>query len=443
MITSIFATIFALGLLVTIHEFGHYWVAKRCGVRVLRFSVGFGKPLYTWIDKSGTEFCIGAIPLGGYVKMLDSRLDGFSSQPCVDAFDHKPVGQRFAIVAAGPAINFLFAAVLYALISIIGTQVAVPIVGSLPGSAKLNAILPAELVRFDGRSMESWERIAIAMVDKIGDDKTVQIALKSMDSGVVSNIRIPVPVDLVRDESPVSAYGIRPWAPPIDAVIDRVVPGGVAEAAGLIRNDLIRAINGEVVQDWAAFVEQVQASPNELLRMTVARGGALIEISVTPERRNGPNGQFGFVGLAPLVKPLSPELVRVVQTGPLRAVWVGVERTLEMSWLTIESIGKMLTGRLSPENLSGPLTIARVAGDTASSGWYAYLSFIAYLSVSLGVLNLLPIPVLDGGHLVFFGFEWLLGRPVPEAVQMMSVKIGMGLLMSLMFFAFYNDLMRL
>ena len=443
MITTILATIIALGVLVTVHEFGHYWVAKRCGVRVLRFSVGFGRALYTWKDQAGTEFCIAAIPLGGYVKMLDGRERTISEDERHEAFDQKPVGQRFAIVAAGPAINLIFAAFIYALISMIGVQTPVPVVGELPTVTASKTRLPAEIVSFDGRDMESWERISIAMVDVIGDQTTVQVGLRPLDSTIVNQVTMPVPRDLITDESPLVAFGVRPWSPPIPAELARVIAGGVGEASGLVAGDRITAVNGNPVADWSEFVAAIKVAYGLSTELTLKRGDLTQTLTVVPETREGPDGPYGFLGVAPVVKPLPPELIRTVQENPIKALWVGVERTVEMSWLTVESIGKMITGALSPENLSGPLTIARVAGDSASSGWYAYLSFIAYLSVSLGVLNLLPIPVLDGGHLVFFTVEWLRGKPVSEQVQMQGIRIGMALLMGLMFFAFYNDLMRL
>lgn len=443
MITTILATIVALGVLVTVHEFGHYWVAKRCGVRVLRFSVGFGKPLYSWTDRSGTEFCVAAIPLGGYVKMLDGREQHVDPADQDQAFDSKSVGQRFAIVAAGPGINLIFAALVYALISMIGVQTTVPVVGELPEGAETRTTLPAELVSFDGKPVESWERISIAMVDAIGEDPTVALGLRPLNSNIVNQVTIAVPRDLVSDQSPITSYGITPWSPPIETLLARVVAGSAGEDGGLLAGDRVLSVNDQPISDWSAFVSEIQVAYGQPTRLMVERGDLQVELSVTPERREGPDGPYGYLGVAPEVQPLPPELVRTVQENPLGALVVGVERTAEMSWLTVEAIGKMLTGVLSPENLSGPLTIARVAGDSANSGWYAYLSFIAYLSVSLGVLNLLPIPVLDGGHLVFFTLEWLRGKPIPEAVQMQGVRIGMALLMGLMFFAFYNDLMRI
>ena len=443
MIITILATIVALGVLVTVHEFGHYWVAKRCGVRVLRFSVGFGRALYTWKDQSGTEFCVAAIPLGGYVKMLDGREQSLSKEERSEAFDQKTVGQRFAIVAAGPGINFIFAALVYAVISMVGVQTPVPVAGGLPAETVTKTKLPAEVVSFNGRPMESWERISIAMVDVIGDQNAVQIGLRPLDSNIVNTITMPVPDDLIADQSPLVAFGVKPWSPPIDAELARVIPGGAGEAAGLIVGDRIIAVNGESVDGWTEFVDSIKVAYGLSTELVVERAGLRRTLIVVPETREGPNGPYGFLGVAPVVKSLPPELIRTVKETPVKALWVGVERTIEMSWLTIESIGKMILGVLSPENLSGPLTIARVAGDSASSGWYAYLSFIAYLSVSLGVLNLLPIPVLDGGHLVFFAVEWLRGKPVSEQTQMQGIRIGMALLMGLMFFAFYNDLMRL
>ena len=443
MITTIFATIMALGVLVTVHEFGHYWMAKRCGVRVLRFSVGFGSSLYSWKNAAGTEFCIAAIPLGGYVKMLDGREQLVTDDERAEAFDQKPIGQRIAIVAAGPGINLLFAACIYALISMIGVQTAIPIIGELPSEAVMKVPLPAEIVRFNGRDAESWERITIAMVDVIGDQTSVNVDLRPLDSESIKSVTLSVPSDLMMDESPLVAFGLRPWSPIIEARLARVLPGEAGEKAGLLKGDLIKAINGRPIADWKSFVEEIKEAYDRSTDLTIERNVQNQKITVIPKRREGADGPYGFLGVAPVVKPLPTELTRTIQKDPLSAIWVGLERTIEMSWLTIESIGKMITGVISPENLSGPLTIARVAGDSASSGWYAYLSFIAYLSVSLGVLNLLPIPVLDGGHLVFFALEWLLGKPVPEKIQMQGIRVGMALLLALMVFAFYNDLMRL
>ena len=280
------------------------------------------------------------------------------------------------------------------------------------------------------------------MVGVIGDKTTVQVGLRPLDSSVVNNVTIPVPKELITDESPFISFGIKPWSPPIEAKFARIITGGVGEAAGLLVGDRVLAVNDQPVADWVEFVSAIKGSYGLSTDLTVERVGVTQTITVVPETRQGPDGPYGFLGVAPVLEPLPPELVRTIQEKPVRALLVGVERTIEMSWLTVESIGKMISGVLSPENLSGPLTIARVAGDSANSGWYAYLSFIAYLSVSLGVLNLLPIPVLDGGHMLFFAFEWLIGRPVPEQVQI-RVRVGMALLMGLMFFAFYNDLMRL
>jgi regulator of sigma E protease len=443
MITTILATIIALGVLVTVHEFGHFWVAKRCGVRVLRFSVGFGRALYTWKDQAGTEFCIAAIPLGGYVKMLDGREKAIPDHQRAEAFDQKSVGQRFAIVAAGPGINFIFAALVYALISMIGVQTPIPVVGELPAVSATKTRLPAVIVSFDGSEMESWERISIAMLDVIGDKTTIQVGLRPLDSSIVNQVTMPVPENLITDKSPLVAFGIKPWSPPIPAQLARVISGGVGEASGLLAGDRISAVNGIRLADWSEFVAAIKAAYGLSTELTIERGDLMQTITVIPETRKGPDGPYGFLGVAPVVEPLPPELIRTIQESPIKALWLGVKRTFEMSRLIVESIGKMITGELSPENLSGPLTIAKVAGDSASSGWYAYLSFIAYLSVSLGVLNLLPIPVLDGGHLVFFALEWLRGKPVSEKVQMQGIRFGMALLMGLMLFAFYNDLMRL
>lgn len=445
MLVTILATLAALGVLVTVHEFGHYWVARRCGVTVLRFSVGFGRPLWTRVDRHGTEFCVAALPLGGYVKMLDGRETRIPAHLDGTAFDQKPLRQRAAIVAAGPLINLIFAAILYAIISALGVTVAVPVIQGLPdGNRDYTSVLPAELVAIEGVATPSWERASIRLVDAIGESESLRLSLRPLDSSVVRDVLIPVPRDMQSEQSPLSMYGIQPWSPAVSPTLAMVQPGGAGDLGGLAVGDTIAAIDGRAVTDWPSVVETIQQHANVPIEIAVQRDGVERVLIVTPAGRSAANGAtVGFIGVAPQSVPLPSEMIRVVQESPLRALVVGVERTAEMSWLTVKSIGKMVTGALSPENLSGPLTIARVAGDSASSGWYAYLSFLAYLSVSLGVLNLLPIPVLDGGHLVFFAVEAIRGRPLSDASQMQGIRVGMALLMSLMVFAFYNDVMRL
>lgn len=445
MFLTIFATIVALGVLVTVHEFGHYWVARRCGVKVLRFSVGFGRPLWTRVDRHGTEFCVAAIPLGGYVKMLDGRETAVPERLKDQAFDHKPLAQRAAIVAAGPLINLGFAACLYGLISAIGVTVAIPVVGSFSETTRdQSAYLPAELLAVDGVPTASWERASIRLVDAIGESASIRLTLRPLDSSIVRDVVIPVPRAMQSEQSPLAMYGIQPWRPSVTPTLAMVQANGPGALGGLLVGDTIVQIDDQPIADWQEFVNQIRVSANQPLEILVDRNGARRVLIVTPVGREGARGEsIGFVGVAPEPVALPPDMQRVVQAGPIDAVFEGLSRTVEMSWLTIKSIGKMLTGALSPENLSGPLTIAQVAGDSASSGWYAYLSFLAYLSVSLGVLNLLPIPVLDGGHLVYFMVEAIRGRPVSEASQMQGIRIGMALLMGLMVFAFYNDLMRI
>lgn len=445
MLLTILATIVALGVLVTVHEFGHYWVARRCGVKVLRFSVGFGRPLWTRVDRHGTEFCVAAIPLGGYVKMLDGRENQVPEQLRDQAFDHKPLAQRAAIVAAGPLINLGFAAGLYGVISAIGVTVAIPVIGSFSETTRnQSAYLPAELLAVNGVPTVSWERASIRLVDAIGESSSVRLTLRPLDSSVVRDVVIPVPRAMQSEQSPLAMYGIQPWRPAVKPTLALVQANGPGARGGLSVGDTILEIDSQPIGDWQQFVDQIRLNANQSLEILVDRAGERRVLVVTPDGRDGPNGEtLGFVGVAPEPVAVPPEMQRVVKAGPIEAVVEGVSRTVEMSWLTVKSIGKMITGALSPENLSGPLTIAQVAGDSASSGWYAYLSFLAYLSVSLGVLNLLPIPVLDGGHLVYFVVEAIRGRPVSEASQMQGIRIGMALLMGLMVFAFYNDLMRI
>lgn len=446
---TILATLVTLGILVTIHEWGHFWVARRCGVKVLRFSVGFGKPLWMRTGRDGTEYAVAAIPLGGYVRMLDEREGEVPEALRSQAFNNKPVLQRIAIVAAGPVVNLLFAVLAYWFLFVYGVSSIVPMVSDIrPDSpAALAGVEPGyEILEIDGHRVRSWNEANLRLAARVGESGRVELMLGDPDRGYARSYQLPIDgwdVDLER-ESPVSALGLVPWQPEIPAVIGFLAEDGRASAAGLQSGDRVLAVDGEPVADWIDLVHRVQAAPEQPLVLAVEREGRQLELDVVPEARTLEDGRVqGYIGagVAPVEYPESMQ--RRLSYGPLEALVAGVEKTGQMISLTLDAIGKMIAGVISVKNLSGPITIAKVAGASAASGLEPFVSFLAYLSVSLGVLNLLPIPMLDGGHLLYYAVELVRGRPVSERIQMLGLRIGMALLFSLMALAILNDLARL
>lgn len=447
-IQNLLAVIVVLGLLITFHEFGHFWVARRCGVKVLRFSVGFGKPLWSRYDRRGTEYALAAIPLGGYVKMLDEREGPVAPEEQHLAFNRKSVWARIAIVSAGPLANFLLALVAYWLLFVAGTSTVAPVIGNVvPGSPAAQAGLAPgqEIVAVQGDRTRSWEEVNLELISLIGRDGTLNVAARDEDGSEARDYPVPVSSWLARQDppQPLQTLGITPWRPQTPAVLGQVLEGEAAAQAGLEPGDRIVAIDGQPVEDWLTFVTTVRNSPGEALSLRVEQNGEARELTLTPGSREAEGETIGYIGAG--VEPVEwPEAYRrEIRYGPLAAVGQSLSRTVDMTVLTLDSIRKMLVGLISPSNLSGPITIARVAGDTARSGMESFISFMAYLSISLGVLNLLPIPVLDGGHLVYYLIEAVRGRPVSEAAQGVGLRIGMALVGTLMVMALYFDLMRL
>lgn len=449
MLQTILATLVTLGILVTIHEWGHFFVARRCGVKVLRFSVGFGKPLWRWHDRQGTEYVLAAIPLGGYVRMLDEREAPVAAHLRDQAFNNKPVLQRIAIVAAGPLVNLLFAWFAYWLMFVVGVTAVAPVIGSVePNSiaGRVGVPVGAELVAIDDTAVRSWEEVNLRLAGRVGESGTLALKVQPPDTQQPRTFQLTLTrwsVDLER-ESPVAALGIVPFRPPVSAVLGQIVAGGAAEAAGLQRGDHILQVDGEPIADWSAFVTRVQQSPGQRLVLTLERAGLQVERAITPQGMTNEQGEsVGRIGAAVQLPQWPAHMVRQISFGPLAAIVVAWDKTMQMIGLTLDSIWKMIQGVISVKNLSGPITIAKVAGASAASGFEPFISFLAYLSISLGVLNLLPIPVLDGGHLLYYTIELIRGKPVSEKVQVAGLKIGMLILFSLMTLAIINDFMRL
>lgn len=445
---TVIALVVTLGILVTFHEFGHYWVARRCGVKVLRFSVGFGKPLWGWKGKDGTEYVVAAIPLGGYVKFLDEREAPVPEDQLHLTFNRKPVLQRIAIVAAGPFANFLFAIAAYWIMFVWGVQAVAPVVGQVePQSIAAQAGLRTgdEILQVDGRETLDWSAVHLQLLSHLGNTGEIRLNVQGRDSFVPRELRLPVKQWLEGQEEPdpLGALGIQPYRPEIPAVLHEVVVGSPAERAGLQTGDRILAVDQQPIDNWSALVERIRQSAGVSLQLEVERDGRVLQISVTPDGRDEQGERIGFIGAGVQPQPLPDWLIRTIQYGPMESLTQAVSRTGEMITMILDSIKKMLVGQISVKNLSGPVTIAQAAGQSASYGVESFITFLAYLSISLGVLNLLPIPVLDGGHLLYYFVELVRGRPLSEKNQMLGVKIGLAILMAMMMLAFYNDLARL
>ncbi len=447
---QIIALLLTLGILVTVHEFGHFWVARRCGVKVLRFSVGFGTPIYRYMAKSGTEFVVAAIPLGGYVKMLDEREAPVPPEQRHEAFNAQPVGRRIAIAAAGPLFNFLFAFLAYLALYLIGFRVVAPVIGSVDvNSPAQRGGLTAgmEIVQIDEDVATSWQSVNLSLANYIGETHTFEFQTREFGTThepVV--VRVPVESWMAGqpDPMPLDGIGLRPYRPTVEPIIGVVTPGLAGESAGLRIEDKIVAIDGQTITSWEGFVTQIQASAGQDLQLSMERDNVLMTTTLTPGTKVLDSGEvIGFIGVG--VKPIKwPEnFVRTVRLGPVDATLHALERTYADIALTFGAVKKLVMGLISLKSLSGPITIARIAEESVSSGFENFLRFLAYLSVSLGVLNLLPIPVLDGGHLLYYTIELITGRPLSEKVQMIGLKIGVALILMLMVIAFYNDISRI
>ena len=444
---SVISLIVTLGILVTIHEFGHFWVARRCGVKVLRFSVGFGKPLFSWKDKLGTEYAVAAIPLGGYVKMLDEREGPVPEALKSYAFSSKPVSQRIAIASAGPLANFIFAVLAYWAMFSIGFSSVLPKVGDvLPESpAAIAQVKPGEVITsIDGQYVHGWRDVVMSLVPHIGDSGRIKLSTEL--DGITNSYDLQLR-DWMRgkdDADLIKGVGLVPFRPAIAPTLDVITRGAPADLAGMLRGDIIRAVDGAVIGDWYDFVGIVQQSAGEQLSVEVEREGRIVSLSVVPEGVEDANGgligKIG-VGVAPFKYP--EELITTVAYGPVEAGFQAFSQTWSDIAMTFGAVKKMIVGLISLDNLSGPITIARVANQSISTGAEEFLRFLALLSVSLGVLNLLPIPVLDGGHILFYLIEAVRGRPLSEKSQVIGFKIGLSLVVMLMAVAFYNDIMRL
>ncbi len=441
------AFIVALGILITVHEFGHFWVARRCGVRVERFSIGFGKALYSRTDKHGTEFVLALIPLGGYVKMLDERVEPVVPELRHQAFNNKSVSQRAAIIAAGPVANFLFAIVAYWLVFMMGVPSVRPVVGEITADslASQAQIAPGmELKAIDGIETPDWDAVRLALIGKIGDaSATVTVAPFGTDERSEKRLDLRNWHFEPDRQDPVTSLGLIPRGPSIDPVLAEVQAGSAASKAGLQAGDRIVKVEGLPLSTWAVFVNLVRDNPGRELQLNIERQGNPLSLTLIPDTKPGKAKAEGFAGVVPTLIPMPPEYKTVRQYGPFNAAIEATAKTWQLMKLTVNMLGKLLTGDVKLNNLSGPISIAQGAGVSADYGVIYFLMFLALISVNLGIINLFPLPVLDGGHLLFLAIEKLKGGPVSERVQDFSYRIGSILLVLLMGLALFNDFSRL
>lgn len=446
---SLASFLVAIGILVTVHEFGHFWVARRLDVKVLRFSIGFGRPL--WRREFGadrTELVIASVPLGGYVKMLDEREGEVAPAEALRAFNRKPLRSRAAIVVAGPLTNFLFAVLAYAAMYMIGVAGLKPVVGEIiPDTPAAEAgFQPGDLLtRVGGREVQTWEVAVLALLDHGLSAQEIEVEVRTADGRLYVR-RLPVGEDrLLLEEGPLlDRLGIRPQRPRPDTVLAGVSRGGAAERAGLRAGDRLIAIEGERLDDWGAWVTRIRERPGQLIRMEIERDGRRMDLALTPEAVDEEGRITGRIGAWPRIDPGDAERLRsVVRYGPFEGVARGAQRTWDMTSLTLRVLWRLVTGEASLKNVSGPVGIAEYAGVSAAVGPAAFLAFLGIVSVSLGVLNLLPIPVLDGGHLLYYCIEAVKGSPLSEQAEEIGARIGFVLIGALMILAIYNDLTRL
>jgi regulator of sigma E protease len=441
--------VIALAVLIVVHELGHYLLARWCGVKVLRFSLGFGRPLLVRpVGPDRTEWVVAAVPLGGYVKMLDEREGPVPAAELPRAFNRQSVWKRIAIVAAGPVANFLLAIALYWALFVSGVQEAKPIVAAPePGTiAAQVGFTRGETIRtIDGEPVTSWQDVRWRLLQLALDRKSTRVEVADARGAIESRTLDLAGVTSEELEGDLLAkLGLRLYRPDVPAIIGQVVRGSVAERAGLAAGDRVVAVDAVPIASWDELVAKVRASPGRSLVLEVTRDGRVERIALVPEPATQGTETIGRIGAAPHVDAASLQAYYLeVRYGPLEAAAKALAKTWEMSVFSVRMLGKMVVGEVSWRNISGPVTIADYAGQSASLGLAPYLAFLALISISLGVLNLLPIPLLDGGHLLYYAIELLKGSPVSERVMELGQRAGLAVLLFLMAFAFYNDINRL
>ena len=443
------AAILLLGPLIAIHEFGHYFVARKLGVKVLVYSIGFGPTILKWTSKkSGIQYQLSALPLGGYVKMLDEREENVAEADLPYAFNRQHPWKRIAIVAAGPLINLIFAILLFWVLFLpsqeqLNTRVGKVLADTPAAAAQMQ--VGDKITAIDGTPVTTWEKLNFALVDRVGETGKIQVQAER--AGEIKTFSLPIQNFLNdQSQSPLDILGFTPYRPQIPAIVSKLSEDGAAIRQGMQEGDHIVAIDGVKMNDWYDVVQVVQASPEKLLKVDVLRNNQVQQLEVMPQgKRDNMGNVSGVLGVQsdPGKIVIPEDFKQTIQYSPSEALFMAVDKTGQLSSMILNSIVKMVRGLIGLDNLSGPITIAKVAGQSAEMGWQTFISFMALMSVSLGILNLLPIPMLDGGHLVYYFIELIRGKPVSEQIQLVGLKIGMVLLGSMMLLALFNDIMRL
>lgn len=442
----------AVSLLVTVHEYGHFWVARKLGFKVLRFSVGFGPALWKRVGRrDGTEYVFAALPLGGYVKLLDEREGPVPPEDLASSFTRKAPWQRILVLLAGPAFNIIFAIlVLWAILWVSGEPQVRPVVGKVvPDSLAARADLRTndQFLRIENREIATHSDVVLGLVEAISDDGQIEIEVERPGSGVRTlALRIDDPEvrrALTEPSALLRGLGMRFWTPPVPAEFGKVDAGGPAALAGLQAGDRVIAIDGEPVADFPALVEMISARPNRDIVVSYVRAGQAAQVTVRSTADLLDGKEIGRIRVAtPPPPPWPAELVNQREYGPLESLTAATQRAWDMTVLQAKMFARMLFGQVSLKNLSGPLSIAEFAGESAQSGLTEFLGFLIVISLSLGFLNLLPIPILDGGQIVYQLIEWFRGSPIPERVQALGQQVGIALLLMLMGVALFNDFTR-
>jgi regulator of sigma E protease len=446
---TLFYFLVAISVLVSIHEFGHFWVARKTGVKVLRFSIGFGKVLYSYQkDEESTEYVLSAIPMGGYVKMVDEREGEVKEADLPFAFNRQPLLSRIAIVAAGPIFNLALAVVLFWSVLVIGEVGIKPILGAVEQgtlAASAGFVEGEEIISVNNKVTPTWtEAMTVLVSSALEGERSIKVAVKNtVEQQVIRTLNLSDK----DSENPDALYqhlGFKPWSPNLQAIIGKVLPDSAALAAGLQQGDLIVSADEVVIIDWMQWVGIVKSHADVAIKLMIERDGVRLPVTITPKSEKMGEKTEGKVGASVYIPE---ELIKSVSVeyslSPLKAIPVALETTWFYSASTLKMMTKMLIGKASVENLSGPISIAQFAGQSATMGVAPFIKFLALVSVSLGILNLLPIPVLDGGHLLFFAIEGLKGSPVSEKIQLFFQQIGIALLVSLMALAMWLDVGRL
>ncbi len=446
--TTLLAFVFAIALLVVFHELGHYLVARLFDVKVLRFSIGFGKVLYSRRFGNGeTEWVISAVPLGGYVKMLDEHEGEVEARELPRAFNRKPVLQRMAIVVTGPIANLLLAVVLYFFLFIHGVPGVKPVLGDIEANTPAAAAglqSRQTIISINGRAVPNWHEIRWALLDLVLQGKAAKLEFSTPDGEhrfTTLEVDSLTPADL--DGDFLQKLGLQTFQPPVYPVIGKLLDGGVAKQAGMQANDRVLRVNGQDIVLWEDLVNVVRDHPGTVLNFEIERASAKLKLTLTPDVIDEGGKTIGRIGASPYIDKAAFEaMLTEVKYPPVAALQEALRKTWETSWISLKMMGKMVVGEISLKNLSGPITIADYAGQSAHIGLSAYVAFLALISISLGVLNLLPIPLLDGGHLLYYSVELVKGSPVSEGLWEAGQKVGIALLVTIMAFALYNDISR-